>query len=258
MSKIYLILLLIVLLAATKVSGQVQKVWLHGQVVRQSDSRPIPLAQLASFKMKNVFAADSSGQFKVILDNNDSIKVFALGFEPIIIHLDSLNVDADRMYSFALHQISYQIEQVDVNVSKHYMDYTDKLKAIRKKQEEIDLMLPADIKLGRKPEIAVDLLPTYSRKPPVLAAIFQPANVLYYYTSKSEKQKRQMLKLLQYEKQRQLMTLDMLEAVSGLSDEELQAFMMYCNAHIKFDKKDTELSVKYKVIDLFNDYKEGK
>ncbi|MBS2210615.1 hypothetical protein KEM09_04335 [Carboxylicivirga mesophila] len=251
-------LLVVFFSCVSALSAQTRQVWLHGKVMTQGDKRNIPLAQVASFKKMNVFAADSAGEFKVILDANDSIKVFALGFEARTFYLDSLHIDPDLMYLFPLKATSYQIQQVDVNSNKHYMDYQDKLKMMRSKQMEMDLVLPADIELGRQPDVPVDILPTYRRNPPVLAAFLQPANVIYYYTSKTEKQKRKMMKLLKYEKQRQMMTIEMLSEVSGYKGTELDEFIMYCNEHIKFSEMDTPLSIKYKVVDLLEEYKKDE
>ncbi|MCU4154745.1 hypothetical protein J1N10_02085 [Carboxylicivirga sp. A043] len=232
-----------------------QQVWLHGQVVRESDNAIIPLAQIASFKKMNVFAADSTGEFKVILDGNDSIKVLALGFESRIFHLDSLNVDADLRYQFPLKQISYQVEQVDIHSNVHYNNYMDLLRAQKLKRQEMDLMLPSDIKLGKKPDIPANIRPDYNGPPPILAAVIQPFSFIDYYTSKTDKRKRQYMKLLQKEKQLNLLTNEMMQEVSGLEGEALQNFIIYCNSNIKLNDNETSLSIKYKVIDLFNEYK---
>jgi hypothetical protein len=232
-----------------------QQVWLHGKVVRQSDHAVIPLAQIASFKKMNMFAADSDGEFKVILDANDSIKVLALGFESRIFHLDSLHVDADLVYQFPLVQSSYEIKQVDIHSNVHYNNYIDILKAEKQKRQEMDLMLPGDIKLGQKPDIPADIRPDYSGPPPILAAVIQPLSFIDYYTSKTDKRKRQYMELLKTEKQLNLLTNDMMQEVSGLEGEALKTFVIFCNANIKLNNKDTELSIKYKVIDLYNEYK---
>jgi len=243
------------MLLSAHVSGQSKQVWLHGKVVRQLDSMAIPLAQIASFKKVNLFAADSIGEFKVILDGDDRIKVVALGFESRTFYLDSMHIDADEKYLFPLSKTTYQIKQVDINSNKHYNSYMEKLSAMRSKQMEMDLMLPSHIKLGQKPDMPLDDLPTYRSNPGVLTAVFQPVNFLYYYTAKSEKQKRKMMKLLKFEKQRRMMTNEMLAKVSGLSGDELQKFVVYCNANIRFEKKDTELSIKFKVLDLYEEYR---
>ncbi|WP_439181862.1 hypothetical protein [Carboxylicivirga taeanensis] len=246
------------LLMTSMLEGQTQKVWLHGKVVTHNDERPIPLAQIASYKTMQLFAADSLGEFKLILDASDSLKIVALGFEERVLHLDSLNVDPDRMYLFPLKRISYQIQQVDINSNWHYSTYQERLRAMRSKQMEMDLMLPADIKLGRKPDVPVDILPTYRNDPSVLTWVFQPTSALYYYTSKSERQKRKMLKVLRYEKQRQMMTVNMLQQVSGLTGDELETFILYCNAQMEFTDRDTPQSIKYKVMDLFDAFKNRK
>ncbi len=239
--------------------GQTRQVWLHGKIISKESSLPIPLAQIASYKKVKIFAADSAGEFRIILDANDSIKVVALGFEPITVGLDTMKIDADVKYLFKLKRTSYLIQQIDVHYSPEYTSYMDKLKArAYTRSNSMDLKLPSDIELGRTPDVPVDILPTYKKNPPVLAAVFQPANVIYYYTSKSEKQKRKMMKLLKHEKQRQMMTVDMLRDVSGLSGKELEALTLYCNANIKFSDKDTPTSVKFKVVDLFNEYKNLK
>ena len=233
-----------------------EQVWLHGKVVRKSDQKPIPLAQIASYKKLNMFAADSIGEFRVILDANDSIKILALGFEPRVVHLDSLKVDADLKYIFSLDQTSYQIQQVDINSNIHYNAYLNRLKDSKSKREEMDLMLPEDIKLGQKPAIPDDIRPDYSGPPPVYAAVVAPFRFIDYYTSKTDKNKRRYMKLLSSEKQRSMLTVDLMAEVSGLEGEALQDFIIYCNANIKLNRKDTPLSVKYKVIDLYNAYKE--
>ncbi|MCT4588387.1 MAG: hypothetical protein N4A71_11230 [Carboxylicivirga sp.] len=253
--RTFIYILFFCCLAFKDVKGQ-QQVWLHGKIVRESDHKAIPLAQIASYKKLNMFAADSTGEFKVILDADDSIKVVSLAFESKVFRLDSLNIESDQMYLFPLKQTSYEIQQVDINSNRHYRAYKDKLGAELAEREEMDLMLPGDIELGRKPDMPLDDLPTYRSKPSVTAAVFQPANFIYYYASKSEKQKRRMMKLRKQDKQRNMLTVHMMAEVSGLKDEALQEFVIYCNANIKFSKKDTPLSVKYKVIDLFKAFKD--
>ncbi|GEM_PF-3998818 len=250
------IVLLVMILGLTSGGALAQKqVWLHGKVVNSMDGRPIPLAQIASYKKLHLFAADSLGGFKVILDSNDSIKVVALGFDSRVFHLDSLDVDADKMYRFPLKATSYQIKQVDVNSNWHYSNYLARRSVMRSKQKELNLMLPSDIKLGKKPDIPADIQPAYSEPPPIYAAALQPLSYMHYYTSKSERRKVKYLKLLEEEKQRTLLTVDLMKEISGLEGDELQKFIIYCNANIKLNKKDTALTVKYKVIDLFDEYK---
>jgi len=247
--------LLVSLVSAMFAHAQENQVWLHGQVVRQADGAVIPFAQIASYKKTTLFAADSMGEFRIILDAKDKIKVVALGFESRTFFLDSINVDADEQYTFPLKQTTYQIEQVDINSNHHYNKYLSQLKAMRSKQMEMDLGLPADIELGKVREIPADIQPVFKRRPPVIAALANPLSYVHYYTSKSEKQKRNMLILLADEKQRRLLSVELIQEVSGLQGRELELFTMYCNVNIKLLNEDDETSIRYKVIDLYKAYK---
>jgi hypothetical protein len=248
MKKYCLILLSIV--SFTCLQAQSKKIWLHGQIVNQADNKIIPRAQIASYKNMELFAADSLGQFRIILASNDSIKIVALGYKALTVYLDSMAIDADMMYTFRLQPKSYQIEQVDVNSNQHYIDYLEELKAMRTKQMEMDLQLPAHIQLGRKPEIPVDVLPTFKRGPLISDFIKKPFDVLYYYTAKSEKQKRKMVKLLAYEKQQQKLTRELIEGVCGFEGEQLNDFIAFCNANIVVSVEDTAVTLRYKIWDL--------
>ncbi|WP_430815743.1 hypothetical protein [Carboxylicivirga sp. RSCT41] len=243
-------LLILYLLSVTCGFAQQQKVWLHGQVVNELDKKLVPRAQIASYKNMELFAADSLGQFKVILDSSDSIKIVALGYEALTVYLDTMGIDADVMYSFLLKPISYQIDQVNINSNKHYNDYLEELKALRSKQMEMDLQLPSHIQLGRQPDIPVDVLPTFRDGPIISDFIKKPFFVLYYYTAKSEKRKRKMVKLLTYEKQQKKLTRQLIEGVCGYKGDQLNDFIAYCNANIVVTTEDTAISLRYKILDL--------
>jgi len=259
MKKLYTyIILLSSVVWFTKVVAQDKQVWLHGKVVHQADSVSIPLAQIASYQKVNLFAADSVGEFRVILSANDSIKVIALGFEPRVFHLSTMNIHPDEVVLLPLKRASYLIKQVDINFYKGYNDYTSHLKEIRNKQKEMDLHLPAHIQLGRAPEIPPDIQPTFKENPGIVGAIASPLSFMYFHTSKSEKRKRKMVKLMEQNKLRKLLSTDLIKSVSGLEGEELQEFIVYCNANVKFKKNDNETSIKYKVIDLFKVFKMKK
>ncbi len=238
------------------VVAQEKQVWLHGKVVSSLDSIPIPLAQLASYKKVNLFAADSIGEFRVILSESDSIKVIALGFEPRVFYLDSLAIDPDQMIYLPLDQATYQIQQVDINFYKAYSGHSARLKELRRQQMEMNLGLPADIKLGKMVrEVPADIQPVFEKKPPVYAALVHPLSFVHYHTSKSEKRKKKMIKLLKDEKQRNMLSPELIKTISGYKGKELEQFIVYCNANIAFTASDNETSIKYKVIDLLTTYK---
>ncbi|MCG8581231.1 MAG: hypothetical protein MI866_15020 [Bacteroidales bacterium] len=248
MKQYYHIILFLIISVST--IAQHKQVWLHGQVVNKDNNKHIALAQIASYKNMKLFAADSLGQFRVILDSNDSIKIVAIGYKALTINLDSMYIDADLMYSFLLEPMSYMIDRVDINSNRHYANYLDELKALRSKQMEMDLQLPSHIQLGRQPEIPVDVLPTFKRGPMISDFIYKPVDVLYYYTARSEKRKRKMMKLLAYEKQQKKLTRELIKGVCGYEGDQLNDFIAYCNANIQVESNDTTVTLRYKIWDL--------
>jgi len=237
-----------------------QQIWLKGQVMNAADSMPVPFAQIASYKKLLMYAADSIGEFTIMLPLNDSIKILALGFEPVVVTICDSFSNTEKPVLFPMVKISYQIQQVDINAYSTYRKYNEDLKTMHTKAQEMDLKLPADIIMGKGSEIPAPIRPVFAQKPPIAAAFWNPFSYATYYLSKQEKEKRQLVKLFHKDKVRQLLTPDIMQEVSGLEGEKLQQFMIYCNVNIQLTDKDTYTSVRSKVMELYMDFlnKENK
>lgn len=225
------------------------QVWLKGQIVNQVDSTPVPFAQIVSFKKVLIYAADSSGCFTLMLPSNDSIKIVALGFETAVFLIS--DSESDKPIFFPLVKTTHMIQQVDINHYSVYSDYQENLKARHAKAQDMDLKMPADIKMGKGSEIPAPIRPVFSRKPPIVAAFWNPLSYATYYLSNLEKEKRQLVKLFHQDKIRQLLTPEIIQNVSGLEGEKLQQFTIYCNVNIQLTDKDNNFSVKRKVMELY-------
>ncbi|MCU4174714.1 hypothetical protein [Carboxylicivirga sp. N1Y90] len=236
------------------VAQGVDHVWLDGLVINQADSSRLPLTQIASYKLVQIFAADSLGEFFIQVPKGDSLKFMALGFEAKSVLVDDLIDSIAGKTTIALRRTSYMIGQVDINYYKKFSEYQDYLKKMRAKQAELDLFLPPEIKLGKGSDVPPDLRPLYRSKPPVLAAFFQPINYIYYHTSKLEKSKIKVLKLMEETIIRELLTVEMMREVSSLEGKELESFIVYCNVNVELNKYDTTETVRVKVMDLFAQY----
>jgi len=236
--------------------GQVQQhVWLKGKIISREDSVPVPFAQIASFKKVSIYAADSTGLFTIMLPTNDSIKIVALGYASTIFNISDSFSESEEPIHFYLDKISYTIQQVDVTHYSEFSNYNENLKAMHNKAQEMDLKMPADIKMGKGSEIPAPIRPIFSRKPPIVAAFLNPLSYATYYLSNQEKEKRQLVKLFHQDKIRQLLTPEIIQKVSGLEGEKLQQFMIYCNVNIHLTDKDNHFSVRRKVMELYIKFK---
>ena len=231
-----------------------QQIWLKGQVMNAADSMPVPFAQIASYKKLLMYAADSIGEFTIMLPLNDSIKILALGFEPVVTSIHNSFSNTETPVLFPMVKISYQIQQIDINAYSTYTKYSEDLKAVHAKAQEMDLKMPADIIMGKGSEIPAAIRPVFARKPPIIAAFFNPLGYATYFLSNQEKEKRQLVKLFHQDKNRQLLTPEIIQKVSGLEGEKLQQFMIYCNVNIQLTDKDNHFSIKRKVMELYMNF----
>ncbi|MBI9061599.1 MAG: hypothetical protein JEZ14_06395 [Marinilabiliaceae bacterium] len=227
-----------------------QQVWLKGKIINREDSVAVPFAQIASYKKLRMYAADSIGEFTVMLPPDDSIKILALGFEPVVVSIRDFFSNTETPVLFSMVNISYQIQQIDINAFSTYTKYSEDLKAIHTKAQEMDLKMPADIIMGKGSEIPASIRPVFARKPPIIAAFYNPLSYATYFMSNQEKEKRQLVKLFHQDKVWQLLTPEIIQEVSGLEGEKLQQFMIYCNVNIQLTDKDTNASVRSKVMEL--------
>ncbi|MCT4588386.1 MAG: hypothetical protein N4A71_11225 [Carboxylicivirga sp.] len=59
-------LILLIVLSNARLFAQVKKIWLPGQMINQADSKLVSVAQIASYKMIRLFAADALHTFHLL------------------------------------------------------------------------------------------------------------------------------------------------------------------------------------------------
>lgn len=237
MRYLYLILLIFcpVLTFAQEEDG---KVWVKLVVKDQVNNQPIENAQLVSFESFQIFATDPSGVFRGSLTKTDSLKIFSLGYLPVILHLseeiDSLN-EVNKV--IRLRRKVIMLQEVDISGNK-----------------DMHLNLPDDIANAQKNNVPVALRGDgFSDKPSAAAAVINPIGFAHYY-SKAEKSKREALEMLaedaEQQKINEFYNRDIVQEVSEYEGEELDRFMVYCNINMKLTSEDNPLLVKQRIVEL--------
>ncbi len=225
-------------------------VWIKGKVITEDDSLSIPLAQVASYKLVQIFACDSIGEFRMTFPKGDSLMITALGFEPKILITDSITIEEDEAYLIPLKRTSYLIRRVDVSGFKEFAEFNNLLKQKRDQQKELD----GSIRFKKVTDTLAYTKPTYSSPPPILAAVVQPLSFLYYHTSKSERMKVKSQKILREDKIRSQLTRELVARYIDLEKKELDKFMIYCNINMDLRDQESEESITVKVMDLYQAY----
>ena len=100
----------------------------------------------------------------------------------------------------------------------------------------------------------------YNKKPPVIAALVNPASYMQYYLSKSEREKRETRKAIITEKQwavlSQYYNRELVKELTGLNDTAADNFMMYINFKGVLSHMSTEYDVRNIIKEQFKIYKD--
>ncbi|MDR2928520.1 MAG: carboxypeptidase-like regulatory domain-containing protein [Cytophagaceae bacterium] len=244
------------LLPLVLVTGQDETtIYFKGRVINGDTREPIPNAVVAVYSKTALYSTNSEGAIRLTLDKNDSVRIVVLGFSSETYQINALRPDTTGFVNMPVYPVSYTIREVTVKGYKGFLDPT--IFPHREDEYKLDINLPSDIGSN------MSKLPPSERllmeNPSVIEAIFTPASFIYSRFSKEQKSIRQ----LAHDKavERTLNRLDdfinaeTIALISGYEGEELQKFIMYCNANINIRHNDTGASVTLRIKELLKKYK---
>ncbi len=219
------------------------QVWVKLIVKDSVDNKLIENAQIVSYESMIIYATDEKGEFRNTFSKSDSLKVFGLGYSPQVIRVSEFN-DSVQQKVIHLGRKIYMIGTVDVASDR-----------------ELHLNLPKDINLGGEDDLPAALKgDSYNKKPPVMAAVVNPLSYVNYYTSKREREKRDMRRVLvqneEQEKIKEFYNRDIVKEVSGYEGEMLDKFMIYCNINIKLSPDSNPIFIRMKIAELLEKFEE--
>ncbi|WP_066630147.1 hypothetical protein [Labilibacter marinus] len=239
--RLALLVLLILICARSHAQDSLRtEIWVKVLVFDKTDDRIIENAQIISYETMQAFSTDTLGTFRNIFNDSDSLKIFSLGYDAVTVKVADFKNLPDGG-EIGLTRRTYMIKSVDVQA-----------------KQELHLHLPDDIKLAKKSKDDKPLAvrsELFSSKPPVLAAVVNPISFVHYYTSKTERRKRNAIKeLAKSAEQQKINTFfnrDIIKEVSGYSEgDSLTNFIVYCNVNLKLSSRDNPLIVKQQILEL--------
>jgi len=235
-------------------------VWINGKVIDSSSGKPVPYANIASYSQHLMYAADSTGSFYIQLPFKDSVKVVVLGYTSKVFRIDSVSNRNEDISFLPLSQSSIMLNNVDVNLHRGFFSSDKEFETKGKEFEDSDLHLPGDIVMYDKSKdiIPASYKPVFKRRPPMAAFFFHPISYITYFTSKRERSKRRISKIIYSQKKKVQLSNDVIKEISGFEDDELEQFIIYCNKNIKINTNDTESTLNRKVFLALEEYLSSK
>ncbi len=212
---------------------------LKAQVLNLGDETPVPFAYVLNFRTHSGVTTDEQGRFTMDMLNVDSLAISSVGFTKTIVHIPANYNEMNVLILYAK-PVRFELPQVDVSGQ----------------QKKVNMEgVPVGKKMDIDPELRGD---AYNKKPPVVAALVNPASFLQYHLSKSEREKREARKAIVSEKQwailSQYYTKDLVKQLTGLGDSAADDFMIYINSKGLLSYMSTEYDVRNAIKEQFKIY----
>jgi hypothetical protein len=247
MSKVFSYLLLVLLfLSCFRVSGQDSGmdtdpilIRLKARIISAGDSMPIPYVNIVYSRNRTGTSSNAGGFFSIEMLNIDTLSLSAMGFKTRVVKIPPKYSEATILTIF-MQPIVYALREIQVTAEKPKVNMDG-------------------IPVGKSTNIATELRgDAFNEKPPLLAALFNPLSYWQYYLSKREKQKRNVREAIALEKNWEMHSQnynkDMVMMLTGLSEKEAEAFMIWFNAQNVLPYTSTEYEVRSSIKNYFELY----
>lgn len=214
---------------------------LKGQVLNLGDESPVPYAFVLNYRTHSGVTTDEQGRFTMDMLNIDSLSISSLGFTKTTAHIPANYNEMNVLILYAK-PIRFSIPEVNV----------------QGEQKKVNM---DGVPVGKKSDIDPELRgDAYNKKPPVIAAVVNPASFLHYHLSKSEREKRETRKAIISEKQWEILsqyyTKELVMELTGLNDPEADSFMIYVNSKDLLSHISTEYDVRNVIKEQYKIYRQ--
>jgi hypothetical protein len=210
---------------------------LKGVVLNLEDETPVPNATILNFRTHSTVITDELGRFTMEMLNIDSLSISSIGYSKTTAHIPPNYNEMNVLVLYAK-PIRYALPQVDVAGKKLKVD---------------------GLPMGKKVEVAPELRgDAYNKKPPIIAAVINPASYLQYFLSKSEKDKRETRKAIVSEKQwaflSQYYNKPLVMEVTGLNEVQADLLMLYINSKDRFPEMTSDYAIRNIIKEEYENY----
>jgi hypothetical protein len=211
---------------------------LKGQILNLEDETPVPSATVLNYRTHSSVVTDELGRFTMEMLNIDSLAISSLGYSKTTAHIP-VNYNEFNVLILYSKPIRYAIPEVNVSGQKLKVEG-----------------LPTGKKSNIDPQLRGD---AYNKKPPVIAALVNPASYLQYYLSKSEREKRETRKAIISEKQWAFLSTyynkKLVMEVTGVNETQADLLMLYINSKDRFSEMKGDYEVRNIIKVEYENYK---
>lgn len=206
-----------------KSAPEAEPINLNGEIISSEDGELVPYVHIININTNEGTSSDFSGKFSIKVNKTDTLIFSAVGFEKYALTLVENEIDSKDYYiRILLYQSSYELAPVNIYAFKDEAGF---------KQDILNMEVPepANPKIiipgaHQGPVTSRDLNGGFSLGSPISSVV----NVF----SKEAKELRKYQKVLKDAPRQKTLhekyNLEIVEEITGLKDEELNQFMLFC------------------------------
>lgn len=215
-----------------------------GQVIDEITQEGIGYAQVLNMRVRGGTMTDAAGNFSIQADPSDTLTFKSISYKNKRVPVNQIFNTENGVAKIALSPARVLLNQVEVQSTGPKVNMHG-------------------IPVGKSVAVPVELRSDYfPSKPSALTAIFKPMSYLAYHLSKSEKEKRATLTAIHSERDWQILSLvynkDVIQKISMFKGEDLDDFMLFCNAFNGLPVNASSYDVETRLRELVIEYREKK
>jgi len=212
---------------------------IRGRVISAENREPIPYANIINPRVHGGTTTNVDGFFSLQMLTEDTLIIRSMGYVDQKLTIEEF--PPKKLYEVVLKPVRILIGEItvteDINMRKR-------------------LGLPDAEPLNIPTELRGD---AYNEKPPWFTAFLSPLSFAQYHLSDKEKEKRETLKAIKNDSEWVLFStyhnIDNVKRITGLSDDEADRFMLYCNINNRLPYFASQMEIEFQIMDLFFKYK---
>lgn len=221
-----------------------QPVVIRGEIINKETGDIVPYVHIIDESKSLGTTSDLNGRFEVMIDPADTLVFSAVGFEKSMIIFAHEAIDLEKEVQIALTPSTYELDAVQIHALKDEAAF---------KQEILNLRLPEEKKI---------IIPgTYDgpRDPNARFALARgPLSTVQNMFSKEAKELKKYQEVIRdYPREKAIAAKynsDIVREITGLKDEELNDFMLFCKVPDDFILTANEYEIVLAVNNCYKDF----
>lgn len=223
-----------------------QKTTIKGEVINKESGERIPYVHVIDKTTNQGTSTDQLGRFEIRINKTDTLIFSAVGFDKDTLLLSEMEVNVDGISQILLSPSTLELAPIEVFAYKDEAAF---------KQAILDLKLPEENSHNI-------IIPGASTGPPKdltgKFALASPLTAVQNLFSKEAKELRKYQEVLKNYPQQKLIrekyNRQVVEEITGLKDDALNDFMLFCNVSDDFIIKANEYEIVLAVNKCYKDF----